>query len=175
MSAHRAKVVIIGAPAAGKSKIAKRVARILNVPRVDTDKVIVAQRGAIVDIFDNEGEQSFRKYEREAVIDALAQDAVVSLGGGAILNHDTQGDLRKLPVVLLTVSEDVVEKRFGDPKRPLLRHGLAAWKKLVEERTPIYESLADLTIDTSHTDFEAIAKKIAQWIRNGYPGRKADK
>lgn len=77
-----------------------------------------------------------------------------------------------MPVVLLTVTEDVVEKRFGDPKRPLLRHGMPAWKKLVEERTPIYTSLADLTIDTSHTPFDEVAERVAQWIRDGYPGRK---
>ena len=173
MTENKAKVVIIGAPAAGKSKIAKRVARLLDVPRVDTDKVIVAERGPIVDIFDAEGEPAFRAYERQAVKDAIAQDVVVSVGGGAILNEDTQADLRKKPVVLLTVTEDVVEKRFGDPKRPLLRHGMPAWKKLVEERTPIYNSLADLTIDTSHTPFDEVAERVAKWIRDGYPGRKS--
>lgn len=175
MSVNKAKVVIIGAPAAGKSKIAKRVARLLDVPRIDTDKVIVAERGPIVDIFDAEGEPAFRAYERQAVKDAIAQDVVVSVGGGAILNEDTQHDLRQLPVVLLTVTEDVVEKRFGDPKRPLLRHGMPAWRKLVEERTPIYTSLADLTIDTSHTPFDEVAERVAQWIRDGYPGRKTAK
>lgn len=175
MNGMKAKVVIIGAPAAGKSKIAKRVARILDIPRIDTDKVIVAERGPIVDIFDTEGEPAFRAYERQAVKDAIAQEVVVSVGGGAILNEDTQADLRRLPVVLLTVNEEVVEKRFGDPKRPLLRHGMPAWKKLVEERTPVYNSLADLTIDTSHTPFDDVAERIAHWIREGYPGRRSTK
>lgn len=175
MSEFKARVVFIGAPAAGKSKVAKRVARLLDVPRIDTDKVIVAERGPIVDIFDTEGEPAFRAYERQAVREAIEQDAVVSVGGGAILNADTQADFALLPIVLLTVSEDVVEKRFGDPKRPLLRHGMPAWKKLVEERTPIYNRLADLTIDTSHTSFDEIAEQVAQWVRDGYPGRKASK
>lgn len=175
MTHNKARVIFIGAPAAGKTKVAKRVARLLGIDRIDTDKVIVAERGPIVDIFDTEGEPAFRAYERQAVKDAISQDVVVSVGGGAILNTDTQRDFSELPVVLLTVSEEVVEKRFGDPKRPLLRHGMPAWKKLVAERTPIYNRLADLTIDTSHTSFDAAAEQVAQWVRDGYPGRRARK
>jgi shikimate kinase len=162
-------VVFIGAPASGKSKVAKRVASELNFPRIDTDKVVVSQYGPIVDIFDNEGEPAFRAYERDAVNEALSSDAVVSLGGGAVLNGDTQQQLRKVPVVLLTVSEKAVAERISDPKRPLLRDGLEAWKKLVEARMPIYRELAWLTLDTSDGNLDEVAQRVIEWIRAGYP------
>ena len=162
-------VVFIGAPASGKSKIAKRVAALLDVPRIDTDKVVVAEHGPIADIFDNSGEATFRAYERAAVQDALQHRAIVSLGGGAVLDPDTQNDLKTVPVVLLTVSDEAVTSRISDPQRPLLRDGIEAWKKLVAARMPIYTELAWNTFDTSEGDLDAIAEDIVSWISSGTP------
>ena len=162
-------VVFIGAPASGKSKIAKRVAALLDVPRIDTDKVVVAEHGPIADIFDTSGEATFRTYERAAVKGALQQRAIVSLGGGAVLDPETQEDLKSVPVVLLTVSEEAVSSRINDPKRPLLRDGIEAWKKLVAARMPIYNELAWNTFDTSAGDLDAIAEEIVSWISSGTP------
>ena len=164
------RVVLIGAPASGKSKIAKLVAAQLGCTRIDTDKVIVAEHGEVVDIFAQHGEPVFRAWEREAVQRALTQDAVVSLGGGAVVDADTQNDLAHAHCVLLTVSEDVVALRLADSsKRPLLKDGVNAWVALVEKREPIYRALADLTFDTSHRPLEDIASDICQWIEAGYP------
>jgi len=162
-------VVFIGAPASGKSKIAKRVSALLDVPRIDTDKVVVEKYGPIVDIFDSSGEATFRNYERTAVVDALKQSAIVSLGGGAVLNPATQEDLKSVPVVLLTVSEEAVAARIHDPKRPLLRGGIDSWKNLVATRMPIYTELAWNTFDTSAGDLDKIAQDIVSWIKLGTP------
>jgi shikimate kinase len=162
-------VVFIGAPASGKSKIAKRVSVLLDVPRIDTDKVVVEKYGPIVDIFDSVGEETFRGYERGAVVDALTRKAIVSLGGGAVLDPATQEDLKSVPVVLLTVSEEAVATRITDPKRPLLRGGIDSWKKLVADRMPIYTELAWNTFDTSAGDLDKIAEDIVTWINSGTP------
>lgn len=162
-------VVFIGAPASGKSKIAKRVSALLDVPRIDTDKVVVEKYGPIADIFDSSGEATFRNYERTAVVDALKQSAIVSLGGGAVLNPATQEDLKSVPVVLLTVSEEAVGARIHDPKRPLLRGGIDSWKNLVATRMPIYTELAWNTFDTSAGDLDKIAQDIVSWIKLGTP------
>ncbi len=162
-------VVFIGAPASGKSKIAKRVSVLLDVPRIDTDKVVVDQYGPIADIFDSAGEVTFRTYERAAVVDALTQKAIVSLGGGAVLDSATQADLKSVPVVLLTVSEEAVAARIQDSKRPLLRGGINSWKKLVADRMPIYTELAWNTFDTSSGDLDKLAEDIVTWINSGTP------
>ena len=169
------RVVLIGAPASGKSKIAKIVAAELGCERIDTDKVIVAEHGAIVDIFSTHGEETFRTLERAAVVNALTHDAVLSLGGGAVVNIDTQRDLSEAYCVLLTVSEEVVATRIADPKRPLLKDGIAAWISLVAKRDPIYRALADRTFDTSHRPLDDIAKEICEWIRAGYPAESIAK
>lgn len=162
-------VVFIGAPASGKSKIAKRVSALLDVPRIDTDKVVVSEHGPIADIFDTQGELAFRSLERAAVVNALKEQAVVSLGGGAVLDKATQADLREVPVVLLTVSEESVKERITDPKRPLLRDGIEAWVALVEKRMPIYQDLAWVSFDTSDGDLDRIASEVVSWITAGYP------
>jgi shikimate kinase len=159
--------VLIGPPAAGKSRIGKRVAKLLGVPFLDTDSQIVAAHGKIADIFAEHGEPHFRALERAAVADALTGPGVVSLGGGAVLDRDTQADLRGQRVVLLTASADAVRKRIRGGKRPLLASGgIEAWERLVAERTPIYEALAKRTWDTSTRPVDQIAAEIAEWLRS---------
>jgi shikimate kinase len=101
-------VVFIGPMGAGKTRLGRRVARTLELPFVDTDKVIVAEHGPISDIFDRYGEQYFRSLERAAVQTALQGEGVVSLGGGAVLDADTRRELTELPVVYLSVTADAV-------------------------------------------------------------------
>jgi shikimate kinase len=106
--------VFIGPMGAGKTRIGKRVARALEVPFTDTDKVIVAAHGPIADIFDQHGEPHFRALERDVVHEALTGGGVVSLGGGAVLDPGTQHALEGLPVIYLRVDADAVSSRLAD-------------------------------------------------------------
>ena len=158
-------VVLVGPMGAGKTRVGKRVARILDLGFTDTDKVIVAEHGPIADLFAEHGEPYFRALERDAVARALESSDVVSLGGGAVLDPATQTDLRGHRVVFLTVSARAVEGRLGDGKRPLIRDGLSDWQRIFDERRDLYEGLSDLTIDTSHRQYDSIAEEVAKWAR----------
>ena len=164
MADGRPLLVLIGPPAAGKTRLGKRIARLLDVPFIDTDKRIVARHGVIGEIFAEHGEPHFRMLERDEVAAALTETAVVSLGGGAVIHADTQRDLAEHRVVLLTVSPEAVEARITGGKRPLVA-GIDSWLALVEQRRPIYNSLATRTFDTSHRPLDAIAAEIAAWIQ----------
>ena len=153
--------VLIGPPAAGKSRLGKRVATGLGVEFVDTDKMVVASHGPIPEIFNTVGEAQFRQWERDAVVTALSTSGIVSLGGGAVLNEDTQRDLEKLRVVLITATPDAIEPRLVAGNRPLLTGGIDAWKELVVARQPIYERLASITVDTSRGTMDNIADELA--------------
>lgn len=161
----RARLILIGAPGAGKTRLGKRVARLLRIGFVDTDKRIVAAHGPIAQIFEEHGEEHFRALEREAVAEALREAAVVSLGGGAVLDSDTRADLAGQRVALLTVTAEAVASRIGGGKRPLLKGGVPAWSALVESRRELYESLASQTWDTSTRPLDELAGEIADWIR----------
>lgn len=157
-------VVLIGAPGAGKTRTGKRVARLLGVPFVDTDRRIVASHGPIATIFEQRGESHFRALEREAVALALREHAVVTLGGGAILDRQTRDDLAGKRVVQLSADRAAVEKRIAGGKRPLLTGGVDAWSELVAHRQPIYDSLSQLTIDTSNRPLDSVAGEIVTWL-----------
>jgi len=155
-------IVLIGPPAAGKSSVGRKLAKRLRVDFLDTDRIIVAAHGPIADIFREHGEPRFRAIERETVARALEGDAVVSLGGGAVLHPDTRDDLAAIPVVLLTVSREAVQSRIGGSKRPLVQ-GIDSWQELVDSRADLYASLASVTFDTSDRPISHIVADIADW------------
>jgi shikimate kinase len=157
-------LVLIGPPAAGKSRLGKRVARILDLPFIDTDKLVVAEHGPIAEIFMLHGEAHFRELERIAVTEALAQRAVVALGGGAVLDARTQLDLASHLVALVTVSPEAVAARITGQKRPLIKDGIESWNALLESRREIYERLGEREWDTSSLPIDAIAAEIAEWV-----------
>lgn len=159
-------IVLIGPPAAGKSRVGKRLAKRLGLPFVDTDAVVVAEHGPIARIFATHGEPYFRALERTAVAEAVSQPGIVSLGGGAVLDPDTQADLAATRVVLLTVRPEAIASRLGNGKRPLVTD-LESWTRLVEARAPLYTSLADFTADTSTRPIDSIVEEIARWVEEG--------
>ncbi|GAA4366703.1 shikimate kinase [Agromyces bauzanensis] len=156
-------IVLIGAMGAGKSAVGQRLAASVGAPFIDTDARIVERYGPIEEIFARRGEEAFRVVEREVVAEALREEAVISLGGGAVLHPETRRDLADLPVVWLRVSPEAVAPRLTGGTRPLLAEGgLARWAAILEERTPVYRSLADLDIDTSRRSVPRIVHDIAE-------------
>jgi shikimate kinase len=154
-------IVLIGAMGAGKSRVGQRLATTIGAPFVDTDLRIAERYGPIDEIFAREGEEYFRIVEREVVADALREEAVISLGGGAVLHAETREDLAELPVVWLQVSAKSATPRLAGGNRPLIAEGgMAAWTAILEDRTPIYEELADLAIDTSRRSVAKIVDDI---------------
>jgi len=102
------------------------------------------------------------------VADALREEAVISLGGGAVLHPDTRDDLADLQVVWLKVSPEAVAPRLTGGTRPLLAEGgLAAWSAILEARAPIYRELADLDIDTSRRSVARIVDAITERFTGG--------
>ena len=145
-------VVLVGPMGAGKSTVGRLLAEALGVTARDTDADIEASSGReISDIFVESGEDHFRDLERAAVATALAEhDGVLSLGGGAVLDPATRDLLAGHHVVFLRVGLSEAVKRVGlGIGRPLLLGNVRARiKALLDERTPIYESVATISVDT---------------------------
>jgi shikimate kinase len=158
-------LVIIGPMGSGKTRIGKRIAKLLGLAFTDTDALVVAEHGPISDLFEAHGEPHFRVLEREAVQRALASDGVVSLGGGAVLDPATQHDLASERTALFLVSPEAVASRLGNERRPLVKDGLTSWTRILDERRPLYERLADATFDTSHRPTIQVAEEVVAWVR----------
>jgi shikimate kinase len=160
------RAVLIGPPAAGKTRLGKRIAKRLGVGFIDTDSKVVSEHGPIRDIFSTHGEPQFRQWERTAVVEALESDGIVALGGGAIVDEATQRDLSAHTVILVTASPEVIAPRLLLGNRPLLARGIEAWKDLVEKRQPIYDRLATIVVDTGHATMDSIADDLAERLRD---------
>jgi shikimate kinase len=162
-------VALIGPMGAGKTSVGRRVARHLGRRFVDTDAVIATEHGAIPHLFSTVGEGAFRVIERDVVRRELRPDAVVALGGGAVLDASTRTALAECVVVLLTVSEEAVAARLAGGSRPLLTEGVASWRRIAAEREPLYLALADLTVDTSRRPMTTIAAELAEQLEEVTP------
>jgi shikimate kinase len=160
----RPKAVIIGPPGSGKTTIGARLAERLAVAFRDTDADVEAVAGKPVgDIFVDDGEARFRELEREAVRAALEEHAgVLALGGGAILDEGTQALLAGHTVVYLQVGLSDAIKRVGlASARPLLvLNPRSQMRKLMEERRPVYERLAVITVSTDGREPDDVGEEI---------------
>jgi len=124
-----------------------------------------AEGRTISDIFVDSGEARFRELERAAVSEALADhDGVLALGGGAVLDPATRDLLHGQPVVFLRVGLSDAVKRVGlGSARPLLLGNVRGRiKALLDERTPVYESVATLVVDTDGRAPAEIAAEIVE-------------
>lgn len=167
-------LVFVGPMAAGKTSLGKRVARELGVPFVDSDAVFVRRHGTISDFFVTHGEAEFRRIEAEVIAEELASGGgkVLALGGGAVLTASTRELLAAHPVVLLMTTQEAVMRTANLSRRPLLQNDPNAWGRILEERKPLYDEVADVTYRTDRATKEQLARRVANWARS-YRGRRS--
>ena len=160
------KVVLVGPMGAGKSTVGELLARSWGVAARDTDADVEALEGrTISDIFVESGEGRFRELERDAVARALAEhDGVLAVGGGAVLAAETRRELAGHRVVFLRVGLADAADRVGlGVSRPLLLGNVrGTMKALLDERTPVYESVAEVVVDTDGRTPDEVADLIEE-------------
>lgn len=156
-------VFFVGFMGAGKTSVSRRLARLCGIASIDMDSYIERREGRrIRDIFAEDGEGRFRDLETQVLREMTQGDpALVSCGGGVVLRPENRAILREGGfVVFLKVGADEAKSRISDPStRPLLGDAEAA-RKTNAERLPLYEEVADATVDTSGRGVTALAYKV---------------
>jgi shikimate kinase len=157
--------VLIGPPGAGKTAVGPLLAELLGTSFRDTDADVVAAAGRPVsDIFIEQGERAFRQLECEAAARALREhEGVLALGSGAVLDPGLQQRLEGLPVVYLAADFGTVARRLGldRPRVVVPGNPRGRLRAMLEERRPLYERLATVTVATDDGDPDELAEQIA--------------
>jgi shikimate kinase len=163
----RMNVVLTGFMGAGKSSTGRRLAKLLQLPFVDTDAEIERRHGPVAEIFSSQGEAAFRRIESDVIAEASAGGpAVVAVGGGAVLDAANRAKLRSSSyIVHLAISARSAHRRVsGRRVRPLLgaQPRFESVAALLESRRAAYAD-CDLTLHVDHRTPAEAAKIIARW------------
>lgn len=159
MTPKNAVVVLIGPMGVGKTTIGKKLAKALGLPFRDTDALVVQKHGSIPMLFETIGESGFRDLEEAVVAEAIQTEGVVATGGGAVLRQSTRDRLKSATVFYLSTDGRHMASRLANGNRPLLQNGIEDWRRIYDERKPIYEATADYVINTSN---QSLASAIGE-------------
>jgi len=170
----RKPIALIGFMGAGKSSVAAELSQRLQCAFIDLDEVIEAASGlTVAQIFEHHGEEIFRNFETELLKAALAEPepAVIACGGGIVLDERNISSLKSDAfVIYLEVSVSEVIDRIDDfSTRPLIQgvDGPEEIADLLMSREELYESVADLVVDTVGLDVSEVCDEIMMAFEAG--------
>lgn len=156
-------VFLIGFMGAGKTSVARKLARMAGVAAIDMDTYIERHCDCkISQIFEESGEEGFRSVETD-VLRQLAQGEprLISCGGGVVLREENRDILQQQGcVVYLQVTAEEAASRISDTSTRPLFGDLAQAQRVIEERLPLYEEVADICIDTSGRGAASLARDL---------------
>ena len=161
------KIVLIGFACCGKSVVGKLLADRLGYAFVDTDCEVQRHCNlTISEIFERQGEESFRQMESELLASlADRHDTVVSCGGGSALANGFDRFAANSVVVWLTATAQTVLSRLGDTPRPLFdKLSERELAQYVERRSAVYQTYAGVQFATDGKTPEQLAEEIYSYI-----------
>lgn len=168
----RNNIILIGFMGSGKTTVGIRLSYRMRRSMEDTDKLVERrQKKSITDIFQEDGEECFRKMETELLksLDGKLKNHILSVGGGTPVRPENRELLKSLgTVIYLRVKPETVYRRLrNDTTRPLLQcdNPLERIEELMENRKEAYENCADIIIDVDDLSFQEIVSIIMEKTR----------
>ena len=168
----KTSIALVGFMGTGKTAVGQLLAKKLNRKFIELDSLIEQKAGkSIPEIFQQDGEIAFRELEIKASKEVSGRDnTVIACGGGLVLNKINIDRLKESSrIVYLTAAPGVILKRTSrEPgQRPLLEvdNPTLTIQNLLKFRKPFYERAADITINTSKLDINAVAEQIMEKLR----------
>lgn len=164
-------IVLIGVPGAGKTTVGSILARKLGRDFIDTDQKIEEISGkTISEIFIQDGESIFRATEKDVIEQSIAKgNAVISLGGGALMNSDTRELVKTQRTIWLQTGLAQAVDRIGmNRNRPLLLGNVRGQlADLMAAREPFYIECAHEVVDTNQLSADQVADLIVAKLEQG--------
>ena len=160
-------IILIGMPGCGKSTVGVVLAKAANLDFIDSDLVIQKEMGCkLSQIIDEHGDNGFRAIENRINAELAADNSVIATGGSVVYGEDAMRHLKAIgTVVYLKLSYETIEDRLGD----LHARGVTiqpGWTlhDLYNERIPLYEKWADVTVDCENMKLREVVEYIMAHI-----------
>lgn len=160
-------VILIGMPGAGKSTVGVVLAKALGYDFIDSDLVIQSETGKrLFEIIEEKGIDGFLEVENQVNAKIQTNHSVIATGGSAVYGEDAMAHLKSIgTVVYIQVDYESLEKRLGN----LLKRGVAIRKgdtllDLYNERVPLYEKFADITVDEQDKSIREVVEEIESML-----------
>ena len=162
---NTSNIILIAMPGAGKSTLGVVLAKILNYSFIDADLLIQSQCDKTLQkIIDACGPDGFIEVENEVLCTLSADQSVIATGGSAVYSDEAMKHLSSIgTVVYLQVSLKELEKRLGGlyERGVVMKDGIGmSLNALYEERIPLYEKYAEVTIDIDGLSVRDAARQL---------------
>lgn len=165
---HNNNIILIGMPGAGKSTVGVVLAKKLGYAFVDSDLVIQEKEARLLhEIITEQGIEEFWSLENEVNASIIAENTVIATGGSAVYGNRAMEHFKRTgTVIYLKLSCAEIADRLGDlnERGVTLREGQGL-TELYDERVPLYEKYADLTIECGHLSIREIVERIVNIIQ----------
>jgi len=161
------KMILIGFMGSGKSSVGKKLGHLLKLPVLEMDEIVCQKTKTknMHEVFAKGGEWLLRQTEVAIAQEyALAENCVISTGGGVVLNKMILGDLKKRygkVIFLRATFQTIAERLADDASRPLFKNRIEA-QSLYQFRQPLYFKDADQVVEVDKKSVEHIAQEIAE-------------
>ena len=156
-------IVIIGMPGAGKSTMGVILAKTLGRNFIDTDIVAQENTGRLLqEIIDDEGTDAFLKTEERTILSLQCRNAVIATGGSVVFSARAMEHLASDGVVVyLKISFEEMEKRLRNiTTRGIVLVAGQSLRAMYDQRIPLYETYADITIDCCGKNHQRVLADI---------------
>ena len=162
---------LVGPMGSGKTAVGRQLSKLLERPFYDSDAEIERRTGVDIPyIFEREGEAGFRQREREAIEYLTGIEGIVlATGGGAVLLQENRRWLTERGYVVYletSVAQQAVRVKQGRGRPLLADSSDPALKlaRLISERGPLYQEIADVTVSTDSRKVRAVAEEILRGL-----------
>lgn len=148
-------ITLIGMPASGKSTVGVLLAKRLGYSFVDVDIMIQEKEQRLLkEIIEQDGLEGFKEVENRVNAELNVKRSVIAPGGSVIYGNEAMSHLKTISTIIyLRLSYEEVEDRLGDLKdRGVAVEAGMTLRDLYDERVPLYEKYADITIDETGKD-----------------------
>lgn len=157
-------ITLIGMPGSGKSVMGRALAEALGYRWIDGDRAIEERNGRrLQEIINEDGLDVFRGIEEQVLLSlAKEENTVISTGGSAVYYDAAMQNFKKHgKVIYLYVGVDQIIYRLGDySQRGIVLAPGKTIADLYEERAPLYEKYADITINCDGREYATYQKKL---------------